>query len=262
MINQLRIRYVNRFQGYLRLIRVEDYFTFTQLAIGYILAGGRDITYLFGALAILGPCIYGGLYSLNDVHDFASDRQHPIKCTRPIAAGTIDPQTGFRLGVGLIGMGLGIALLFDPKVLALALLFVIINLTYTFRVKRIPYLEIVFNTITHPLRFAAGIWMAGGEGHWVLLAVWTLAVFALSVLKRIKEMRESSIAARPVLKHYNETGLKILIVITLALMLGLWPFTTGWDFILTDVWLVLSLFAIVGYFYIPLIKRIEDYCWR
>jgi decaprenyl-phosphate phosphoribosyltransferase len=260
MINQ--IRYTNLFQGLLRLIRVEDYSTFTQLIIGYVLAGGSNIPYLLGTLAILGPCIYGGLYALNDVHDHDADRQHPIKRKRPIAAGIIDPQTGSRIGVSLISFGIGIALAFDPKVLVLALLFLIINLTYTFRVKQMPYLEIIFNTITHPLRFAAGVWIAGGEGHWLLLSIWTLAAFVLSVLKRIKEMRESSIAARPVLKHYKENGLKILIVFCMTLMLGLWPFTSGWDFILTDIWLALSLIAVVGYFYIPFIKQIEDYCWR
>ena len=104
MINQLR--YTNRINGFLRLVRVEDYFTFTQLVIGYILAGGDNMGYLFGTLAILAPCIYGGLYSLNDVHDYAADRQHPFKRTRPIAAGTISPQTGFLLGVGLIGTGI------------------------------------------------------------------------------------------------------------------------------------------------------------
>lgn len=260
MINQLE--YTHRFHGLLRLMRVEDYFTFTQLLIGYVLAGGGNMPYLAGALVILGPCIYGGLYSLNDAYDFAADRQHPFKRARPIAAGTISPQTGFLFGAGLIGIGTGAAWIFDVKVLALALLFLAINLTYTFRVKRIPYLEIVFNTITHPLRFAAGVWLAGGEGHWLLLAAWTLAVFSISVLKRIKEMRESPIAARPVLRYYNESGLKILIVLSMALMLGLLPFTSGWDFILTVLWFVISLLATVGYYYIPFIKRLEDYCWR
>jgi 4-hydroxybenzoate polyprenyltransferase len=260
MINQ--VRYYDQLQGVLRLIRVEDYSTFIQLVIGYFLADGTDIWYLFGTLIILGPCIYGGLYSINDVHDFAADRQHPVKCTRPIAAGTISPQSGFKLGVGLISIGLGAALVFDLKVLILALLFVTINLTYTFWVKRIPYLEIIFNTITHPLRFAAGLWMAGSGGHWLLLAVWTLAVFAITVLKRIKEMRESCAAVRPVLKYYSEASLKSLIIISLALSLGLWPFTFGWDFILTDIWLGFSLISVVGYFYIPFIKRLEDYLWR
>ena len=260
MINQLR--YYDRLHSFLRLIRVEDYGTFVQLIIGYVLAGGNDGWYLLGALTILGPCIYGGLYSLNDVHDFVADRQHPFKCTRPIAAGTIDPQSGFKLGVGLISIGIGAAFVFDPKVLALALLFVTINLAYTFWLKRIPYLEIILNTITHPLRFAAGLWMAGSGGHWFLIAVWSLAVFAITTLKRIKEMRESSVAVRPVLQYYSEAGLKSLIVISLVLLLGLWPFTSGWDFILTDAWLVFSLIAIVGYFYIPFIKRLEGYLWR
>lgn len=260
MINHLL--YTNRFYSFLRLIRVEDYCTFIQLIIGYVLAGGEDIWYLSGTLIILGPCIYGGLYSINDAHDFAADRQHPFKCTRPIAAGIIDQQTGFRLGVSLICGGIGIALIFDPKVLALALLFLMINLTYTFHVKRIPYLEIIFNTITHPLRFAAGVWMADGNGHWLLLAIWGLAVFAISILKRIKEMRESSSAARPVLQYYSEAGLKSLMIISLLVIFVICPFTYGWDFILAEIWLIFSLVAIAGYFYVPFIKRLEDYCWR
>jgi len=260
MINQ--IQYINRLNGFLRLIRVEDYFTFTQLVIGYVLAGGDNMGRLLGALFILGPCIYGGLYSLNDVHDYHADRQHPLKRTRPIASGTISPQTGLISGIGLVSVGIGVASIFDPKVLALALLFLAINLTYTYRVKRVPYLEIIFNTITHPLRFAAGLWLAGSGGHWLLLAVWALAVFVLSILKRIKEMRESSTAARPVLKYYSEGGLIFLIIISMALMLGVWPFTSGWDYILTDAWLGFTLLATVGYFYIPFIKRLQDYCWR
>lgn len=251
-----------QFQSFLRLIRVEDYFTFTQLIIGYVLAGGDNFIYLFGALLILGPCIYGGLYSINDVHDYAADRQHPVKRTRPIAAGTISPQAGFALGVSLISIGVLSALIFDVKVFQLALTFLAINLAYTFRVKRIPYLEIVFNTITHPLRFAAGLWLANSGGHWILLAEWTLAVFAFCALKRIKEMRESSAETRPVLKYYTENGLKTLITVSLILMLGLRQLTSGWDFILTNIWLIFSTLTIAGYFYVPFIKRLEDYCWR
>jgi len=260
MINQLR--YTNRFQGFLRLIRLEDYSTFLQLVIGYVLAGGDNLPYLFGSLFILGPCIYGGLYSLNDVHDYESDRRHPIKRLRPIAAGTISPQTGFMIGVGLIGLGIVGASIFDLKVLTLALLFLAINLTYTFRVKRMPYLEIIFNTITHPLRFAAGMWLAGDGGHWILLIVWTLSAFCLCILKRIREMRDATLATRPVLKHYSQAGLIKLIIASFALMFGLWPFTSGWDFILTDIWLMITLLAVVGYYYIPYIKRLEDYWWR
>ena len=260
MINQVQ-SYL-RFRDLLRLIRVEDYGTFIQLVIGFVLAGGQDWLYLAGALAILAPCIYGGLYALNDVHDAEADRLHPIKCTRPVAAGQIDSQWASMLGAGLISLGIGNALLFDHKVLAVALLFVAINLAYTFKFKTVPYLEILLNTITHPLRFAAGLWLAGSWEHIILLAPWFLGVFAISTLKRIKEMHESGPAVRRVLRHYKETKLRRLLMISLVLLAGLWPFTYDVDFVLTGLWLALTLAAVVGYFRSPFLRKMEEYLWR
>src|SRR3972149_1849902 len=99
MITQIR-NYI-RPQDVLRLIRVEDYGTFIQLVIGFVLAGGQDGWYLAGVLAILAPCVYGGLYALNDVHDAAADRLHPLKCTRPVAAGRGEFTIGFLLWFGV-----------------------------------------------------------------------------------------------------------------------------------------------------------------
>jgi 4-hydroxybenzoate polyprenyltransferase len=166
------------------------------------------------------------------------------------------------LGTGLISFGVGTALVFDFKVLVLALLFVAINLAYTFRFKTVPYLEILLNTITHPLRFAAGLWLAGSWEHWPLLATWTLAIFAITTLKRIKEIREAGPAVRPVLKHYDESTLKNLITASLVLLLGISPFTRDLDFVLTGVWFALTLVVVVGYFRSPLLKRLEEHLWR
>jgi decaprenyl-phosphate phosphoribosyltransferase len=260
MINQAQ-SYL-RFRDLLRLMRVEDYGTFIQLVIGFILAGGQDWLYLSGALAILAPCIYGGLYALNDAHDVEADRLHPIKCTRPVAAGQIDSRLATLLGAGLLSLGIGNALIFDVKVLVLALLFVSINLAYTFKCKTVPYLEILLNTITHPLRFAAGLWLAGSSEHFILLFPWFLATLAIATLKRIKEMRESGPAVRLVLKRYDEATLQSLITASLILVIGIWPFTRGMDFVLTGVWLALTLAVVVGYFRSPLLRRLEEHLWR
>ena len=259
---------INQIQGYvslrdvLRLIRMEDYGTFIQLVIGFILAGGQDWWYLTSALAILAPCVYGGLYALNDVHDAVADRLHPLKSTRPVAAGRINSQSAFQLGVSLICTGIAFAFIFDLKILVLALVFIAINLAYTFRFKTVPYLEILLNTITHPLRFAAGLWLAGSWEHWPLLATWILATFAITTLKRIKEIREAGAAVRPVLKHYDEATLKNLMTASLVLLLGIWPFTRDLDFVLTGLWFALTLVVVVGYFRSPFLKRLEEYLWR
>src|SRR5690349_2762796 len=102
-----------RLRDLLRMIRVEDYLTFVQLVIGLVLAGCEDWGYLVNTLLILAPCIHGGLYALNDAHEAEADSLHPIKCTRPIAAGRISHQAASQLGTGLIGVGVGAALFAD-----------------------------------------------------------------------------------------------------------------------------------------------------
>jgi 4-hydroxybenzoate polyprenyltransferase len=251
-----------RFRDILRLIRVEDYGTFIQLIIGFVLAGGQDWQYLASVLAILAPCVYGGLYAINDAHDVEADRLHPLKRTRPVAAGRINTQMASMLGAGLIGFGIGNALVFDFKALVLALLFIAINLAYTFRFKTVPYVEILLNTVTHPLRFIAGLWLAGSWLHLPLLAAWTFSTFAITTLKRIKEMRESGSAVRPVLKYYEEATLKKLIAASLVLLLATLPFTHGWDFILSGTWFVVTLTAVVGYFHSPFLRGLEEHLWR
>lgn len=257
-----QIRQISSIPDYLRLIRVEDYVTFVQLVIGYFLAGGRDVWYLSGVLIILAPMIYGGLYTLNDIHDVQADRLHPLKRTRPIAAGRIPPNKAFVLAVALILCGLLLASVLDPKVLTLAILFIAINLAYTFLFKPVPYLEIFLNTITHPLRFAAGLWLAGGWGHWPLLAVWFSASFAITTLKRIKELHESSSVVRPVLRFYSKSTLKAITTCCMALLLALLNFLNGWDLILGVIWFCFTLVSVVGYFRIPAIKRLAQHLWR
>jgi hypothetical protein len=95
-----------------------------------------------------------------------------------------------------------------------------------------------------------------------LLATWILAIFAITTLKRVKEIRESGVAVRPVLKHYDEATLKNLIITSLILLLGIWPFTRDLDFILTGLWFALTLVAVVGYFRSPFLKKLEEYLWR
>jgi 4-hydroxybenzoate polyprenyltransferase len=218
--------------------------------------------YLATALIILAPCVYGGLYTLNDAHDATRDRLHPLKRTRPVAAGRIHPHIAFILGASLITIGVGFAFLLDFKILVLSLLFIVINLMYTFWLKSVPYVEIVVNTITHPLRFVSGLWLAGSWVHWTIIVAWALAVFAITTLKRIKEMKESPASVRPVLRYYDESKLKTLIAFCLGLLMGIWPFTYDRAFILTGIWLALASVSVVGYFNVPAIKRLEEYLWR
>jgi len=255
-------RYSPVIGDWLRVTRVKYQFLFLQLIIGYVLAGGRDVLYLAGALMILAPCLYGGLYAINEVRDVAADRLHPHKSMRPVAAGRISPRRAAWLGLSLIGVALGAAFAFDPKVLVLGVIFLVLNLAYTLWLKHVPYVEIILNTVTHPLRFAAGLWLAGDWTYWPLLVTWFPAVFAICTFKRLKEMHEAPLAVRPVLRYYTETGLKRLIAANLGVVLGLWVSAAGWIFVLSGVWFVLAVTVVGGYFRVSKLKRLLEEAFR
>lgn len=255
-------RLTERLRDLARLMRIEDYGTFSQMVVGFLLGGGRDLGYLGVTLLILAPGLYGGLYALNDAHDYQADRLHPAKRSRPVAAGRLSPRAAAALGVSLIAVALAAAALYDRQVFGLALLFLALNLLYTFRLKTVPYVEIVLNAVTHPLRFVGGLWLAGSVEHGLVVAAGCLAVLALTTLKRIKEMREAELAARPVLRHYTEAALKLVIAVCLVGLAALWPWATGWDQALVIVWLVVAAGTVIGYFRVPAIRRLTEHLWR
>src|SRR5688572_12555157 len=71
------------------------------------------------------------IYCFNDVLDAESDRAHPTKRTRPIAAGVISPQLGVAWGC-LLGAGAILLAWFQlpPLVLAVLGAYVLNNVLY------------------------------------------------------------------------------------------------------------------------------------
>jgi decaprenyl-phosphate phosphoribosyltransferase len=240
---------------YARLTRVELYRTFGQLVAGYMLGGGQDFGYLAAVLVILAPGIYGGLYALNDVRDYDADRQHPTKCARPVAAGRISRRAAAALGLAHIGLGLAAAAALDWRVLALALLFVAINVLYTFGLKHVPYVEMVTNTLTHPLRLVAGLWLAGGTVPWPAVGAWFLAGLVITALKRLKERREVGSHCRPALRHYSEARLKLWVLGCLLGLAALALLARELDLALTAVGAGTAVAAVITYLGVPHLRR-------
>ena len=50
--------------------------------------------------------LYGGIYAINDIADIKSDRRHPLKRKRPIAAGKVTVKSALIFALALIALGL------------------------------------------------------------------------------------------------------------------------------------------------------------
>ncbi len=114
------------------------------------------------AFLAVGPCLWGGLYALNDYTEHAQDLMHPVKKSRPIPSGQISPRLALALAVLLIGLSFYLAFyVLDNKFFALCLFAMLVNqFLYTvtpFALKKRPVLDLVSGSIVNPVfRFYAG----------------------------------------------------------------------------------------------------------
>lgn len=128
-------------------------------------------------------------YVLNDLLDLQEDRQHWTKKARafacgklPIAAGLAVIPLGLIAGpvLGYLGAGL-------PAV-GMLLLYLVVTLSYSFGVKRVPILDVVVLAGLFTVRLAFGVVCAGvAWSAWLL--VFSMFIFtSLSFAKRLTEI--------------------------------------------------------------------------
>jgi len=108
-------------------------------------------------LAFVAYCAAAsGTYLLNDASDVESDRQHPTKRNRPIAAGIVPVPVGIGVGVGLIAVALAIAFLTDVHLGIAIAAYLVLTTAYTYQLKRLPVYDIVAVAAGFVLRAIAG----------------------------------------------------------------------------------------------------------
>ena len=141
------------------------------------------------ALTFFAFCaVCSGVYVLNDLFDLASDRTHPSKRKRPLAAGVLSLATAFIVSLLLLTGGIVIAWLAGPLVATVILTYVAVNALYTVKLKRVPVFDVFCLAGLYTLRI-----VAGAAAVVVPLSTWLVAfsVFAflsLALLKRAADI--------------------------------------------------------------------------
>jgi 4-hydroxybenzoate polyprenyltransferase len=145
------------------------------------------VVYAFGAFCLAASTIY----LINDIRDVESDRVHPEKRLRPIAAGELSVPLA-RLAAVVCGAGaVGLATLAGGApipVLAVIAAYVTINLAYSYGLKHVALVDAFCIASGFLLRVVAGGSAAGIHiSHWLLLCTLFLALF-LALNKRRGEI--------------------------------------------------------------------------
>jgi 4-hydroxybenzoate polyprenyltransferase/phosphoserine phosphatase len=149
-----------------------------------------QVTVIRAVLAFLAFCLAASaVYLLNDLLDLDSDRHHVTKRNRPFASGDLPLQYGL-IGTPVLLLGaLGLALSLSPKFALVTALYFIISTTYSWHLKQIALLDVVFLAGLYTLRLVAGHVATGiAWSNW-LLAFSMFIFLSLALMKRCQEIQ-------------------------------------------------------------------------
>jgi decaprenyl-phosphate phosphoribosyltransferase len=160
----------------------------------------------FAALSLAAS----GTYYLNDAQDVESDRQHPTKRMRPIAAGTVPLGLAYGVCVGLLTAGLALAAVGGWALLAVVAGYVTLTVAYSLRLKHVALLDLVAVSGGFVLRAVAGAAAAGIDISQWFLIVATFGSLFMVAGKRYAEfllMGEERARTRASLAIYTQSYL-------------------------------------------------------
>lgn len=212
------------------LVLMAWFFAFADDSQAALARGWRPFVLAF-AMAVTFCLVSSAFYLLNDVSDYDSDRLHPVKRFRPVAAGLISRMDAVRVALSLFS----VALLYPCFLVfrhpdrtlgfAVVLVYAVMQCAYSGFLKHLPYVDVVVIAAGFVLRAIAGAAaMDVRISPWLLGCTFALSLF-LAFCKRHHEMSVAS-ESRASLRHYHPVALNVLIFISAAATLAVYSWYT------------------------------------
>ena len=133
---------------------------------------------------ILFSILASSIYILNDMMDIDEDKAHPTKRFRPLASGEISMSKAKYLFISLSTFSLFSAFVFNIQLFIVLVLYFILNILYSLKLKHISIVDIFIISTGFVLRLFAGSVSTGIElSMWIIIITFLLAIF-LSLAKR------------------------------------------------------------------------------
>jgi 4-hydroxybenzoate polyprenyltransferase len=172
---------------------------------GQLLVGNSflRVTVSFILLCLISSTIY----IINDLVDIESDRQHPRKQKRALPSGQLPIPLAIAAAIILPVVCIGTALLYSWKFAVILILYLLLHLLYSFRLKNVVILDVLSITAGFVLRVTAGVVViqVARFSPWLYACAGMLALF-LAIGKRrqeLLELAEQAGSIRIIFKHYN-----------------------------------------------------------
>ncbi len=162
------------------------------------------------------------VYFFNDLVDAPQDRLHPVKCRRPIAAGTLPFPMAIFLAVSGFFITLLLAFNLSFFFFMICFCYFLLHLSYNFYFKQKAILDVLVIAVGFILRVWAGAVAVNAHiGVWLLLCVTSFSLFLAVGKRRCELTLLAGLAAkhRKALLFYSE---KLLDVYTSIFATATW----------------------------------------
>ncbi|HVB02730.1 MAG TPA: UbiA prenyltransferase family protein [Chitinophagaceae bacterium] len=211
--------------SYFKLLRPKDWAKNLFLFIPLFFSGNlfnwiklEKLAWGFLAFSLIASSVY----ILNDYRDIEVDRNHPVKCSRPLASGSVSKTVALGIMSVCIIAGFALSLVLRTKFTFVLGIYFLLNVAYSFGLKNISILDILILAIGFVLRVKAGGILAFVViSQWLIIMVFLLALFmavgkrrddVLIRMKSGKDMRQS-------VKGYNLDFLNVCLAIVCAIII-------------------------------------------
>lgn len=128
---------------------------------------------------VLFCMLASGIYIFNDYYDREEDRRHPKKKYRPLAAGTVKVTYAITVCILLTMIGLiGAWWSLNTSMFYLSLFYLLLNYSYTIKLKHIPLLDIFIIALGFVIRiFVGGVVTGVKIFPWIIVMTFLLSLF-------------------------------------------------------------------------------------
>jgi len=186
----------------------------------------------FLAFSLLSGCVY----LMNDVRDLEEDRRHPVRRLRPIASGRLSVRAAWVALVPVLTVVVLLSRWLGNGFALVAGIYLVVNLAYTFFLKKQVLIDVFVIAGGFVLRAIAGVELLlpvspGTElSPWLLMCTFFGALF-LALGKRGRELSnagEDAHTKRAVLEHYTSQLVDGLLIIAAAASVMSYSLYTIW----------------------------------
>ncbi len=160
-----------------------------------------------------------GVYLFNDIVDIEKDKLHPIKSKRALPSGKLSVKNATVASAFLLLIGVFVSFQLKFEFGIVLLVYVLINIWYTYQLKKVVILDVMTIAAGFVLRVIAGAVLIGvPTSEWLIICTILLSLF-LGFSKRrheIKILENGANTHRSVLQHYSPYFLDQMIGIVTA----------------------------------------------